>query len=64
MLLITNRDVIIVKVANHLKVIWAIDNKLHTHKIHASVIYVVEDVDVDETIRIINNSLTNENTKS
>jgi len=52
----TNKDIMVIKVANHLKVIWAIDSKLHTHNINASVIYIVSEAQVNEAIKVINNT--------
>lgn len=46
-------DVMVVKLASSLKIIWAVDSKLHYHNIKASVIYVVQEYQIDEAVEAI-----------
>lgn len=60
---LTAKEVIVVKTADHLKVIWALGDKLHTHKIDAHVIYVVKEEALDEAVKVIMDSMTEHVTK-
>lgn len=55
---LTAKEVIVIKTADHLKVIWALGDKLHTHKIDAHVIYVVQEEALDEAIKVVMDSMT------
>lgn len=52
-----NRDIVVSKLGSQLKVTWAIDSKLYSTSINASVIYVIRMEQLDEVIDTINNSL-------
>lgn len=55
---LTSKEVMVIKTADHLKLIWALGDKLHTHKIDAHVIYVVEEEALDKAINVVMDSMT------
>ena len=46
-----------VKVANSVRTFWAIDNNLHKHDMKGSVIYVMQESDLNDLIKAIEESL-------
>ena len=51
------QEIMAIKVPNSVRLIWAVNNKLHTHDIKGSVIYVIKESQLDEAMLIIKNSL-------
>jgi hypothetical protein len=60
---LTAKEVMVMKTADHLKLIWALGDKLHTHKIDAHVIYTVQEKELDEAIKVVMDSMTAHVTK-
>lgn len=58
-----DRDIIVLKTADYLKVIWSIDSKLYTYDIKASVIYIVKTEVVEEAILNIRKIINDEKCK-
>jgi len=54
---IFGQQVMAIKVANSVRLIWAVDNKLHTHDIKASVIYVIQEEQLDVAMNEIKNTI-------
>jgi hypothetical protein len=50
-------DLDCVKVANSVRTFWAVNNKLHSHDMKGSVIYVLQESDLDELINKIKTSI-------
>lgn len=55
---LTAKEVMVMKTADHLKLIWALGDKLHTHNIDAHVIYTVQEEELDEAIKVVMDSMT------
>lgn len=55
---ITSKEVMVIKTADHLKLIWALGDKLHIHQIDAHVIYVVKEEVLDEAVKVVMDSMT------
>ena len=47
---ITAIDVMCIKMADVVRVLWAVENKLHHHDIKASVIYIIKEEELDKAI--------------
>lgn len=54
---ITAIEVMCIKMADVVRVIWAVDNKLHHYDIKASVIYVIEEEALTEAINAVLDSV-------
>jgi hypothetical protein len=54
---VTDKDVMVIKMSDNLRVIWAMDNELKTYNIKAHVIYILKDSDIDECVDEILKSL-------
>lgn len=50
-------DLDCVKVANGVRAFWAIDNKLHTYDMKGSVIYVMQEEDLQGLINAVGDSI-------
>ena len=57
------KEVIVIKMADNLRIIWALGDKLHTYDIKAHVIYCVKEEELNEAVDFILNSI-NENLKN
>jgi hypothetical protein len=56
---ITAKEVMVIKMANSLRIIWGLDNKLHTYDIDAITIYIVEEEELHKATDFILDSLNN-----
>lgn len=59
---ITNIEVMCIKMADVVRVIWAKDNKLNHFDIKASVIYVIQEEELQEAIDAVVDSFKNKET--
>ena len=53
------RDIMVVMIDNSLKIIWAVDDKLHTYDVQHRVVYVIMEDALNIAILTIRDSLTN-----
>lgn len=60
---LTAKEVIVIKTADHLKVIWALNDELYTYDINAHTIYVVEEEALDKAVKVVMDSMTDHVTK-
>lgn len=60
---LTAKEVIVIKTADHLKVIWALGDELYTYDINAHTIYVVEEEALDKAVKVVMDSMTDHVTK-
>jgi hypothetical protein len=58
-----NIDLIVVKTADYLRVIWAINSNLFTYDIRAHVIYCVKIEEIEEAINVIRKRINDEKSK-
>jgi hypothetical protein len=58
-----DRDLIVLKTPEYLRVIWAINSKLFTYDIKAHVIYCVKVEEIEEAINIIRKRINDEKCK-
>lgn len=54
---ITAIDVMCIKMADVVRVIWAVDNKLHHHDVKGSVIYVIKEDALQEAVQSVLDSV-------
>lgn len=54
---ITAKEVIVIKTADNLRIIWALADNLHTYDIKAHVIYCVQEEELNEAVDFILNSI-------
>ena len=56
---ITAVEVMCIKMADVVRVIWALDNKLHHYDIKAHVIYCIQEEELQLAVDVVMNSYTN-----
>ena len=54
---ITAIDVMCIKMADVVRVIWAVDNKLHHHDVKGSVIYIIKEDALQEAVNVVLDSV-------